>query len=150
MSVKTLDNLKVRIRELATNSVNTLTMRASRLDPIIKTELDKMLTGFLNRMRISGEGSDLFDEDINTCIIGDESDIDDAAATQASFDSVNEAKRGRASGSNSANGGGPNDTIGGSRKRNRKSRRRNTRRKTKHYNKKSKKRGKRKTKTRKR
>ena len=150
MSVKTLDNLKVRIRELATNSVNTLTMRASRLDPIIKTELDKMLTGFLNRMRISGEGSDLFDEDINTCIIGDESDIDDAAATQASFDSVNEAKRGRASGSNSANGGGPNDTIGGSRKRNKKSRRRNTRRKIKHYNKKSKKRGKRKTKTRKR
>jgi hypothetical protein len=149
MSIKTLDNLKVRIRELSTSSVNTLTMRASRLDPQIETNLDGMLTRFLNTMRISGEGSDLFDEDINTCIIDHESSIE-ATATQASFDTLNDAKRGRASGSNSANGGGPNDTSGGSRKRNKKSRRRNTRRKIKHYNKKSKKRGKRKTKTRKR
>jgi hypothetical protein len=124
-------------------------MRASRLDPQIETNLDGMLTRFLNTMRISGEGSDLFDEDINTCIIDHESSIE-ATATQASFDTLNDAKRGRASGSNSANGGGPNDTSGGSRKRNKKSRRRNTRRKIKHYNKKSKKRGKRKTKTRKR
>lgn len=150
MSKNTLENLKIRIRELATSSVNTLTMRASRSKPEIGEELDKMLTNFLRILGISEEGSDIFDEDNVICSVSSSIETDEEADVQQAILNSMSEKRSSDDGSNISNNkrfkGGSRKT----RKRAKKTRRRNTRRPVKRYNKKSLRRYRKKSKTRKR
>jgi hypothetical protein len=68
MSKITLDELKIRINDLCSSSVNTLTMRASRLrvngvaSPI-EVGLDRMLTNLITCLHISEEGADILEDD---------------------------------------------------------------------------------------
>ena len=157
MSKNTLDNLKIRIRELATSSVNTLTMRASRSKPEIGEKLDKMLTNFLRILGISEEGSDIFDEDNVICSVSSSIETDEEAdeepAVQEAILNSMSVKRSSNDGSNISITNTNKRNKGGSRKtrkRSKKTRRRNTRRPVKRYNKKSLRRYRKKSKTRKR
>ena len=152
MSKNTLDNLKIRIRELATSSVNTLTMRASRSKPEIGEKLDKMLTNFLRKLDISEEGSDIFDEDNVICSFSssietdEEADVQEAILNSMSVKRLSDDSKISITNTNKRNKGGSRKT----RKRAKKTRRRNTRRPVKRYNKKSLRRYRKKSKTRKR
>ena len=93
MSNRTLDELKIRINELCSSSVNTLTMRASRLrvntgvESGIELQLDVMLTSFLKCLDISGDGADILEEGDITCINDSSNSISSSSSSSSSSNS---------------------------------------------------------------